>query len=129
MCRRVGTSKEIQNDLLLDMPDICHEQVIEEMSSSPFLVINSGWNYRCCYRLSIKTYLMMSQLGLLNSERYDAKTLSNTILALIDPLVHNSPNIAQSYDGAAMMSGQHADVQAPCLLHTLLCLPVKSDYI
>ncbi|CAH1115557.1 unnamed protein product [Psylliodes chrysocephalus] len=34
-----GTSKEIQNDLLQCMVDVCHEQIIKEINNSPFLAI------------------------------------------------------------------------------------------
>ncbi|CAH1982939.1 unnamed protein product [Acanthoscelides obtectus] len=44
----------------------------------------------------------------MNPEKCDADTLTRHILSVGDPLIRNFPNklISQSYDGAAVMSGQ-----------------------
>ncbi|CAH1979994.1 unnamed protein product [Acanthoscelides obtectus] len=50
----------------------------------------------------------------MNPEKCDADTLTRHILSVLDPLIRNFPNklISQSYDGAAVMSGHNAGVQA-----------------
>ncbi|CAH1984959.1 unnamed protein product [Acanthoscelides obtectus] len=50
----------------------------------------------------------------MNPEKSDADTLIRHILSVVDPLIGNFPNklISQSYDGAAVMSGQNAGVKA-----------------
>ncbi|CAH1109802.1 unnamed protein product [Psylliodes chrysocephalus] len=107
-----GTFKEIQNDLLQCMLDVCHEQIIEEINNSPFLTIMADETMD----FAAKTQLVVKFLDMLAmvSEKCDAETLSKTILTVIDPLIQNSPNklIAQSFDGAAVISVQHAGVRA-----------------
>ncbi|XP_022171532.1 uncharacterized protein LOC111034562, partial [Myzus persicae] len=50
--------------------------------------------------------------GFENPNGHNAEALSQTIFGLIDPLLEKSPNklIAQSYDGASVMSGQKGGV-------------------
>ncbi|CAH1994466.1 unnamed protein product [Acanthoscelides obtectus] len=50
----------------------------------------------------------------MNPEKCDADTLTRHILSVVDPSIGNFPNklISQSYDGATVMSGHNAGVQA-----------------
>lgn len=117
-----GTSKEIQNDLLQCMLEVCHEQIIEEIKNSPFIAIMADETTDVAAKSQMVVIFRYVRDGepierfwsYVIPEKCDAETLSKTILSIIDPLIQNSPNklIAQSYDGAAVMSGQHAGVQA-----------------
>ncbi|XP_031335766.1 zinc finger MYM-type protein 1 isoform X2 [Photinus pyralis] len=117
-----GPSKETQNDLLQCMLEVCHGQVIEEINNSPCLAIIADETTDVAEKTQLVIIFRYVRDGepierfwnYLNPERYDAETLSKTILSVIDPLIQNSPNklIAQSYDGAAVMSDQTAGVQA-----------------
>ncbi|XP_030760634.1 uncharacterized protein LOC115885760 [Sitophilus oryzae] len=118
-----GSFRDIQNDLLQCMLEVCQEELAEEIKSSPFLAIMAD---------ETKDVVAKSQMIVIvfryirdgePIERFwnylipaqrDARALSDTILAIVDPLIQDSPNklIAQSYDGAAPMSDQKTGVQA-----------------
>ncbi|XP_076259361.1 zinc finger MYM-type protein 1-like [Rhynchophorus ferrugineus] len=116
------TFKEIHNHLLQCMLEVCHEQIIEEINNSSFLAIIADEITDVAAKSQLVVIFRYVRDGVpierfwnyLNSEKCDAETLSNTILSVIDPLIQHSPTklIAQSYDGAAVISDQHAGVQA-----------------
>ncbi|ERL87673.1 hypothetical protein D910_05063 [Dendroctonus ponderosae] len=104
------------------MLEVCHEQIIDEINNSSFLAIMADETTDVAAKSQMAVILRYVRDGepverfwnYLVPERGDPDTLSNTILSVLDPLVQNSPNklISQSYDGASVMSGQHAGVQA-----------------
>lgn len=119
------------------MLDVCHEQIIEEINNSPFLAIMADKTTDVAAKTQLVVIFRYVRNGepierfwnYLIPEKCDAKILSETILTVIDPLIQNSPNklIAQSYDGATVMSGEHAGVQAlikkkyPCAYYVHCC--------
>ncbi|CAH1117438.1 unnamed protein product [Phaedon cochleariae] len=117
-----ATCKEIQNDLLQCMLEICHEQIMKEIKNSSFLAIMADEMMDVAAKSHMVVVFRYVHDGepverfwnYLNPVRCDAESISETILTVIDPLVQNSPNklIAQSYDGAAVMTNQHTGVQA-----------------
>ncbi|CAH1103031.1 unnamed protein product [Psylliodes chrysocephalus] len=130
-----GTFKEIHNDLLQCMLDVCHEQIIEEINNFPFLAIMADETTDVAAKNStgIFRYVRYGEpierfWNYLIPEKCDSETLSKTILIVIDPLIQNSQNklMAQNYDGAVVMSSQYTGVIALikkvsfCSLCTLL---------
>ncbi|XP_072384441.1 zinc finger MYM-type protein 1-like [Diabrotica undecimpunctata] len=117
-----GISKEIQNDILDCMLKLCQDKILEEIRESPYLAVMADETtdisaksqmvvvFRYCRNGApverFWTYLVPSKLN--------ADTLSKNIFSVLDPILENSNNtlIAQSYDGEAVMCGQHAGVQA-----------------
>ncbi|XP_072384690.1 uncharacterized protein [Diabrotica undecimpunctata] len=117
-----GISKEIQNNILDCMLELCQDKILEEIRESPYLAVMADEItdisaksqmvvvFRYCRNGApverFWTYLVPSKLN--------ADTLSKNIFSVLDPILENSNNklIAQSYDGAAVMCGQHAGVQA-----------------
>lgn len=118
-----GTSKEIQNELLDCILEVCHEEINKEVKKASFLAVMADETTDVTSKTQLVVILRYIRddgepierfWTYLNPKKCDAETLSTNILSIIDPLIENSPNklIAQSYDGAAVMSGQHAGVQA-----------------
>ncbi|KAE9536827.1 hypothetical protein AGLY_006889 [Aphis glycines] len=90
-----GTSKTIQNDLLDSILSVCRNKIVNEIQQYEVQgrPVERFWSFA-------------------NPNGHNAEALSQTIFGLIDPLLEKSPNklIAQSYDGAAVMSGQKSGV-------------------
>jgi hypothetical protein len=117
-----GTSKEIQNDLLDCMLEVCHEEIIIEINKASCLAIMVDETTDVTARSQLVIIVRYIRDGepverfwsYLTPAKCDVETLSSNILNVVDPLLGNSPYklISQSYDGGAVMSGQNGSVQA-----------------
>lgn len=116
-----GTSKTIQNDLLECMLEIYHQEVHKEVRSADYvaLISDETTDVSCQFQLVVLLRYIVNGLPVerfytfLNPAGHDAKSLSASILSIIDPLLADNPNklVAQSFDGAAVMSGSVNGVQ------------------
>lgn len=116
-----GTSKTIQNELLECMMEIYHEEVTNEIKESPFVAViaDETTDVSCEFQLVIiLRYLKAGRpverfWNFYTLTGHDADSISKCILEAIDPLLQQNPNklIAQSYDGASVMSGGLNGVQ------------------
>ncbi|XP_044749776.1 zinc finger MYM-type protein 1-like [Coccinella septempunctata] len=117
-----GTSKEIQNDLLDCIFEVYQEIVSAEIDNAEFLGIMADETTDVSSKLQTVLIFRYCKDGkpverfweFFKSEQQTAEVLSNLILKALEPLVAKNPNklIAQSYDGAAVMSGKQSGVQA-----------------
>ncbi|KAL4126426.1 hypothetical protein QTP88_010648 [Uroleucon formosanum] len=115
-----GTSKTIQNDLLDSILSVCRNKIVNEIQQSEFISIivdettdiSNIFQLVLILRYEVQGRPVERFWGFENPNGHNAEALSQTIFGLIDPLLEKSPNklIAQSYDGAAVMSGQKAGV-------------------
>ncbi|CAH1103534.1 unnamed protein product [Psylliodes chrysocephalus] len=109
-----GTSKTTQNELLECMLDVYHEEVRKEIENSPFVAViaDETTDVACDFQLVIVLrYLCKGRpverfWRFYVLEGHDAKSIAECILNVLHPLLKHSPNklIAQSYDGASIMS-------------------------
>ena len=116
-----GTSKEIQNDLLDCMLEVCHEEIKQEIKKSSCVAIiadettdiSAVTQLVIVFRYTLDGEAIERFWNYVNIVKCDAESISTNIFNVIDPLLEETPNklIAQSYDGAAVMSGQHSGVQ------------------
>lgn len=117
-----GISKEIQNDLLDCMLEVCRKIILEEIRESPYLAIMADETTDVSSKSQLVVILRYSRNGepverfwtYIVPDKLDAENLTRAICNVLDPILENCPNklIAQSYDGAAVMSGQRNGVQA-----------------
>lgn len=115
-----GTSKTIQNDLLDSILSVCRNKIVNEIEQSEFISIivdettdiSNIFQLVLIIRYEVQGRPVERFWGFENPNGHNAEALSQTIFGLIDPLLEKSPNklIAQSYDGAAVMSGQKGGV-------------------
>lgn len=116
-----GTSKTIQNDLLECMLKVYHDEVTKEINNADYtaVIADDTTDVSCQFQLVM---LMRYIIGgrpverfwkFLNPQGHDARAISNCILEELEPLIGNNPNklVAQSYDGASVMSGRFNGVQ------------------
>lgn len=111
-----GTSKTIQNELLAGMLEVCHEEIKKEIDSAKFVAIIADditdvsdntqtvliFRYEYCGNVYERFW------GFLNPNGQDADAISE-----VRPVIKNNDKvIAQSFDGAAVMSGRINGVQA-----------------
>lgn len=139
-----GTSKEIQNDLLDCIFEVYREIVFKEINEADFLGVIADETTDVSSKL--QTVLVFRYIkdstpverfwGFFNCETQTADSLSSLILNELQPLVGHNPSkmIAQSYDGAAVMSGRHGGVQAKIkekypLAHFVHCYAHKLNLI
>lgn len=116
-----GTSKTIQNDILDCMLEVYAEEILNEINEAPFLAVIADETTDVSMKFQMVIVFRYVKNGapverfwtFLLPEKHDAETLANTILNVLDPILKNNKNklIAQSYDGAAVMSGIHGGVQ------------------
>lgn len=116
-----GTSKTTQNELLKCMLDVYHEEVKKEIANSPFVAViaDETTDVACEFQLVIIfRYLCKGQpverfWRFYVPDGHDAKSIAACILNVVNPLLDQNPNklIAQSYDGASVMSGELNGVQ------------------
>ncbi|XP_072375763.1 zinc finger MYM-type protein 1-like, partial [Diabrotica undecimpunctata] len=117
-----GISKEIQNDILDCMLELWQDKILEEIGESPYLAVMADETTDISAKLQMVVVFRYCRNGApvgrfwtyLVPSKLNADTLSKNIFSVLDPILENSNNklIAQSYDGAAVMCGQHAGVQA-----------------
>ncbi|CAH2000449.1 unnamed protein product [Acanthoscelides obtectus] len=116
------TSKEIQNDLLDCILEVCHEETIKQINRASYSAIIADETTDISGKTQLVTifrYLFNGEpverfWNYMNPEKCDADTLTRHILSVVDPLIGTFPNklISQSYDGAAVMSEHNAGIQA-----------------
>ncbi|CAH1999485.1 unnamed protein product, partial [Acanthoscelides obtectus] len=116
------TSKEIQNDLLDCILEVCLEEIIKQINRASYLAIIADETTDISEKTQLVTIFRYVFKGepvkrfwnYMNPDKCDADTLTRHILSVVDPLIGNFPNklISQSYDGGAVMSGHNAGVQA-----------------
>lgn len=116
-----GTSKTTQNELLECMLDIYHEEVAKEIKSADYVAVIADETTDVASEFQLVIILRYIVGGkpverfwnFVSPAGHDALSISECILKEISPLVSDSPNklVAQSYDGASVMSGGLNGVQ------------------
>lgn len=117
-----GTSKTIQNEILDCMLAVCREQISYQIEKSVFLAIQCDETTDIsnqCQMVLIFRYVYEGKVherfwGFFQIKDKTAEGIKQSILQEIDPLVSKTPQklIAQTYDGANVMSGKTGGVQA-----------------
>ncbi|XP_008188288.1 zinc finger MYM-type protein 1-like [Acyrthosiphon pisum] len=115
-----GTSKIIQNELLDCILTVARNQILMEINNSDFVAIivdettdvANTFQLTLIFRYEINGKPVERFWGYSNPEGYNAESLTQTILKQINPILEKNPSklIAQSYDGAAVMSCQNSGV-------------------
>nr|CAH7742391.1 unnamed protein product [Callosobruchus chinensis] len=117
-----GTSNTIQNEILESMLQVCREEICKQIEKADYLSIQCDEttdvsNY--CQMVLILRYFNEGSIcehfwGFIRIKDKTATGLKTCIENEIDPLVLKTPQklIAQTYDGANVMSGVNNGVQA-----------------
>ena len=116
-----GTSKTIQNELLDSIMQITREKIKEEVKHSDFLAVmidETTDNFDVSQQVIVLRYELQGKpverfWGFFNPKDTTAESLSTVLLNELEPLIGDCPEklIAQTYDGAAALSGIHTGVQ------------------
>lgn len=116
-----GTSKTIQNELLECMLKVFHEEVKKQIYAADYVAViaDETTDISCQFQLVvILRYIVHGTpierfLTFANPDGHDANAISSCILREIEEFIGSDCNklIAQSYDGAAVMSGSSNGVQ------------------
>ena len=116
-----GTSKDIQNDLLECMLNECRKQIKVEIANADFIsvIADETTDVSNKFQLVVVLRYILSNgkpverfWGFFNPLGHDALSLSGNIKEVLAEVVPNKEKlVSQSYDGANVMSGQHAGVQ------------------
>ena len=116
-----GTSKTIQNELLDGIMQITKEKIKEEVKHSDFLAVmidETTDNFDVSQQVIVLRYELQGKpverfWGFFNPKDATAESLSAVLLKELEPLIGDCPEklIAQTYDGAAALSGIHTGVQ------------------
>lgn len=117
-----GTSKTIQNEILQTMFSICQEEISKEIKEADYLSViadetsdvSNIFQMAIVFRYIVKGKPVERFWDFLIPSDHDAKSLSSVILIELEKHVKSNQNklIAQTYDGAAVMSGSSNGVQA-----------------
>lgn len=117
-----GTSKTIQNQILQTMFSVCQEEISKEIKEADFLSIiadetsdvSNIFQMVIVFRYIVKGKPVERFWDFLIPSDHDAQSLSSAILAELEKHVRDNKSklIAQTYDGAAVMSGSSNGVQA-----------------
>lgn len=116
-----GTSKTIQNELLDAMLQVCKNEIRDQITQSNFLAIEAdettdSFNQQqlvIIFRYVFKGELFERFWNFCRPEGYTAEVLAGVIMNELDDLnIPINKLIAQSYDGAAVMSGKTSGVQS-----------------
>ncbi|XP_054289677.1 zinc finger MYM-type protein 1-like [Macrosteles quadrilineatus] len=119
----LGLSKTIQNELLDSIYYVCLQMIRDELTQTDYVAIEADETTDCA-TLSQLVFVIRYELNGTIHERFitfirpkghDAESVSETIFEVLEQLnLDKTPDkvIAQSYDGASVMSGQHTGVQA-----------------
>lgn len=117
-----GTSKEIQNELLDCMLFVCQENIMEEIKTAHYISliadetsdISSVFQLVIVFRYVLTNGQPVERFWKFdNPEGHDAESIAKCICTSLDYVVQNPEKlVSQSYDGANVMSGQHAGVQS-----------------
>ncbi|CAH2021371.1 unnamed protein product [Acanthoscelides obtectus] len=110
-----GTSKTTQNELLECMLDVYHEEVKKEIPNSPFVAViaDETTDVACEFQYLCKGQPVERFWRFYVPDGHDAKSIAACVLNVVNPLLDQNPKklIAQSYDGASVMSGELNGVQ------------------
>lgn len=135
-----GLSSDIQNDLIHSIASVLRDHIRLEINKAQFLSVMIDETPDVSHREQLTViFRYLSETGI--EERflgfYDvsgsrtAEVLSNQLLEILDQYQCRHKLVGQSYDGAAVMSGEHGGVQAkirdacpmamfvPCYAHIL----------
>ena len=122
-----GTSKTIQNELLDCMLEVCREIIMQEMKEADFVAlmadettdISNETQLALVFRYEHKGQPYERFWGFLKPEGQNADAISDCILNEVNPLFKDKPErvIAQTFDGASVMSGATGGVQAKIKEH------------
>lgn len=117
-----GTSKEIQNELLDCMLTVCQENIKQEINSAKYvsLIADETTDVSSVFQLAIVFRYVLPDgqpverfWKLDNPQGHDAVSIANCICTSLEYVVNDADKlVSQSYDGASVMSGHHAGVQA-----------------
>ena len=120
-----GTSKTIQNDLLQAMLEVCQEEITKQIKEADFLAliadetsdISNIFQMAIVFRYVVKGKPVERFWSFISPPHHDAQALASCLLAELHKHdLHTQGNagklIAQTYDGAAVMSGSTGGVQA-----------------
>lgn len=119
-----GLSGDIQNDLIQSISNVFLKQIENEIRDTPFVAIimdettdivsKSQLSTVLRYVNTIDGYEVVERfLGFTDvSEDRSAKALSEHVFSFISKYACEEKLIAQTYDGAAVMSGQHNGLQS-----------------
>ncbi|XP_060855035.1 zinc finger MYM-type protein 1-like [Metopolophium dirhodum] len=119
-----GLSGDIQNDLIQSISNVLLKQIENEIRDTPFVAIimdettdivsKSQLSTVLRYINTIDGYEVVERfLGFTDvSEDRSAKALSEHVFSFISKYACEEKLIAQTYDGAAVMSGQHNGLQS-----------------
>ncbi|CAH1993665.1 unnamed protein product [Acanthoscelides obtectus] len=106
-----GTSKTTQNELLECMLDVYHEEVKKEIANSPFVAViaDETTDVACEFQYLCKGQPVERFWRFYVPDGHDAKSIAACVLNVVNPLIDQNPNklIAQSYDGASVMSDKN----------------------
>ncbi|XP_078533623.1 zinc finger MYM-type protein 1-like [Lissotriton helveticus] len=119
-----GTSKTIQNELLECMLEIMRSHIVQELQNTDFVAIQADDTTDVAtqtqsvlvFRYLDKGYNVVERFyGFTHLKNSTAETITAALLHQLNfifPEVHQRKKlIAQSYDGASVMSGSHGGVQ------------------
>lgn len=116
-----ANSKTIQNELLDCMLDICRTEISNEIEQAQFLAVMSDdttdisekTQEVIVFRYEFNGTIYERFWGFYNPESQDAEGLSKQILEQLKIVLKDNTGklIAQTYDGAAVMSGARGGVQ------------------
>ena len=122
-----GTSKTIQNELLDCMLEVCHETIMQEMKNADFIAlmadettdISDQSQLALVFRYEINGQPHERFWGFFKPTGQNADAISDCILNEINPLFKDKADkvIAQTFDGASVMSGATGGVQAKIKAH------------
>lgn len=117
-----GTSKDIQNDLLQCMLEVCHEKIKEEIERADYVsvIADETSDVSSLTQMVIVLRYLLSNgkpverfWTFVNPKNCDAVTLSSCVKDVLSVVITDKDKlISQSYDGASVMSGEKAGVNA-----------------
>ena len=115
------TSKTIQNDILESILDLCRNQIRSEIESSDFLAVMCDETTNVHDRTQMVIVFRYEALGkvvkrfwgFFNPPDLTAASLASILLGELDKVLGNDHTklVAQTYDGAAAMSGSRTGLQ------------------
>ena len=122
-----GTSKLIQNDLLDCMLEVCHDRIEQELKEASYVSIMADETsdvaekvqLAIVYRYEINGSIHERFWGFFNPEDQTANSIAECILKQLDRIFKDDRRkiIAQTYDGASVMSGNTGGVQTKVKEH------------
>ncbi|CAH1971805.1 unnamed protein product [Acanthoscelides obtectus] len=136
-----GTSKTVQNEILDSMLEVCQQEIRQQINAAEFLAIQCDETTDIshhCQMVMIFRYLHEGEIQerfwrFLSVTDKTAEGLAKCIEEELGPLLKDSPHklIAQTYDGANVMSGSSDGVQTKISersFYTLLRSPTELNY-